>query len=119
MEDVHREALRRNHSMLVREMSPELVAEKLFSDCILTLEMKEVVFAQLTRFAKARKKSIYRDEERKRFLYYVAHWKKRANANLPVHCCKADIITQAYIPTTLLAITRRHPRSILSYVSFI
>lgn len=45
MEDVHRKALRRNHSMLVREMSPELVAEKLFSDCILTLEMKEVVFA--------------------------------------------------------------------------
>lgn len=55
MEDVHREALRRNHSMLVREMSPELVAEKLFSDCILTLEMKGVVFAQLTRFAKVRK----------------------------------------------------------------
>lgn len=55
MEDVHREILRRNHSMLVKEMSPELVAEKLYSNCILTLEMKEDVLAQLTRFAKARK----------------------------------------------------------------
>lgn len=29
LEDAHREILRRNHSMLVREMPPELVAEKL------------------------------------------------------------------------------------------
>lgn len=28
--------------MLVREMSPELVAEKLYSKCIFTLEMKEL-----------------------------------------------------------------------------
>ncbi|XP_048771086.1 uncharacterized protein LOC125677156 [Ostrea edulis] len=55
MEDVHREILRRNHSMLVKEMSPELIADKLYSDCILTLEMKEVVLAQLTRFAKTKK----------------------------------------------------------------
>lgn len=41
--------------MLVREMSPQLVAEKLYSKCIFTLEMKEVVLTQLTRFAKSRK----------------------------------------------------------------
>lgn len=29
LEDAHREILRRNHSMLLREMPPELVAEKL------------------------------------------------------------------------------------------
>lgn len=55
MEDKHRELLRRNYSMLVREMSPQLVAEKLYSKCIFTLEMKEVVLTQLTRFAKSRK----------------------------------------------------------------
>lgn len=41
MEDVHREILRRNHIMLVREMSPELVAEQLYSDNIFTSEMRE------------------------------------------------------------------------------
>jgi hypothetical protein len=55
MEDLHREILRKNHSLLVREMTPELVAEQLYSDYILTLEMKENVLTQLTTFAKSRK----------------------------------------------------------------
>jgi hypothetical protein len=55
MEDVHREILRRNHSMLVREMSPDLVADQLYSDCIFTPEMKETVSVQMTKFAKSRK----------------------------------------------------------------
>lgn len=58
MEDLHREILRKNHSnhsLLVREMTPELVAEHLYSDFILTLEMKENVLSQLTTFAKSRK----------------------------------------------------------------
>lgn len=55
MEDKHRALLRRNYSMLVREMSPELVGEKLYSKCIFTLKMKEVVLTQLTIFAKSRK----------------------------------------------------------------
>jgi hypothetical protein len=55
MEDVHREILRRNHSMLVREMSPELVADQLYSDSIFTSEMRETVLVQMTTFAKARK----------------------------------------------------------------
>lgn len=54
MEDLHREILRKKHSLLVREMTPELVAEHLYSDFILTLEMKENVLSQLT-FAKSRK----------------------------------------------------------------
>lgn len=36
-------------------MSPELVAEELYKDSILTLEMKETILMQLTRFAKNRK----------------------------------------------------------------
>ena len=55
MEDVHREILRRNYSTLVRDMSPELVVEELYKDSILTLEMKETILMQLTRFAKNRK----------------------------------------------------------------
>lgn len=55
MEDAHREILRRNYSTLVRDMSPELVAEELYKDSILTLEMKETILMQLTRFAKNRK----------------------------------------------------------------
>lgn len=55
MEDLHHEILRKNHSLLVREMTPELVAEHLYSDFILTLEMKENVLSQLTTFAKSRK----------------------------------------------------------------
>lgn len=55
IEDLHREILRKNHSLLVREMTPELVAEHLYSDFILTLEMKENVLSQLTTFAKSRK----------------------------------------------------------------
>lgn len=51
MEDLHREILRKNHSLLVREMTPELVAEHLYSDFILTLD----VLSQLTTFAKSRK----------------------------------------------------------------
>lgn len=43
------------YSMLVSKMSPALVAEKLYSKYIFTLEMKEVVLTQLTRFAKSRK----------------------------------------------------------------
>lgn len=54
MEDLHREILRKNHSLLVREMTPELVAEHLYSDFILTLEMKENVLSQLTTFAKSK-----------------------------------------------------------------
>lgn len=55
MEDVHREILRRNYSTLVRDMCPELVVEDLYKDSILTLEMKETILMQLTRFAKNRK----------------------------------------------------------------
>lgn len=55
MEDVHREILRRNYSTLIRDMSPELVVEELYKDSILTLEMKETILMQLTRFAKNRK----------------------------------------------------------------
>jgi hypothetical protein len=55
MEDVHREILRRNHSLLVREMCPELVADLLYSDCIFTPEMKETVSVQMTKIAKSRK----------------------------------------------------------------
>lgn len=55
MEDVHREILRRNHSMWVREMFPESMAEQLYSDRIFTSEMKETVLVQLTKFAKSRK----------------------------------------------------------------
>lgn len=47
MEDIHREILRRNNFMLVREMFPELVAEQLYSDCILSSGMKETVLKQL------------------------------------------------------------------------
>lgn len=54
MEDVHREILRRNHIMLVREMSPELVAEQLYSDNIFTSEMRETVLTQMAKFAKSR-----------------------------------------------------------------
>lgn len=36
-------------------MSPELVAEELYKDSILTLEMKETILMQLTRFAKNKK----------------------------------------------------------------
>lgn len=55
MEDLHRDILRKKHSLLVREMTPELVVEHLYSDFILTLEMKENVLSQLTTFAKSRK----------------------------------------------------------------
>lgn len=47
MEDIHRGILRRNNFMLMREMFPELVAGQLYSDCILTSGMKEIVLMQL------------------------------------------------------------------------
>lgn len=89
MEDVHREALRRNHSMLVREMSPELVAEKLFSDCILTLEMKEVVFAQLTRFAKVRKILEYLPRRGKKAFFFILSLTGRNGSMRTCQCIAA------------------------------
>lgn len=77
MEDLHREILRKNHSLLVREMTPELVAEHLYSDFILTLEMKENVLSQLTTFAKSRKILDYLPKrDRRHFSPFAKLWKK-------------------------------------------
>lgn len=43
------------YAMLVRDMSPELVAKELYNDSILTIDMKETILMQLTRLAKSRK----------------------------------------------------------------
>ncbi|XP_062602800.1 uncharacterized protein LOC134264526 [Saccostrea cucullata] len=80
-------------------MSPELVAEKLYSDSILTLEMKEVVLAQLTRFAKTRKILEYLPRRGKRAFFSFCHALEETGQSELANTLRQGVFSNAREPT--------------------